>query len=85
MLKGQRAYADDPSGPAGKINPHEQAGDMTAPETSQNSIEPLTKGRRPDMQVCRARRALAASGGDAVALRSTALHGGGSKTRPASR
>src|ERR1700733_4347801 len=45
-----KSHADESSGPADSSFPHQQAEDMTAPETSTAaSKRPLTTGRRPDM------------------------------------
>src|ERR1700722_10088242 len=45
-----KSHADESSGPADSSLPHQQAVDMTAPETfTAASKQPLTTGRRPDM------------------------------------
>ena len=48
--RGRRAMRTKSSGPAEPSLPHQQAVDMTAPETFTTAPrQPLTKGRRPDM------------------------------------
>ena len=49
-MMGAKSHADKSSGPAEPSLPHQQAVDMTAPETFTTAPrQPLTKGRRPDM------------------------------------
>ena len=49
-MMGAKSHADESSGPAEPSLPHQQAVDMTAPETFTTAPrQPLTKGRRPDM------------------------------------
>ena len=46
-MMGAKSHADESSGPAEPSLPHQQAVDMTAPETfTTASRQPLTKGRR---------------------------------------
>ena len=56
-MMGAKSHADELSGPAEPSLPHQQAVDMTAPETFTTAPrQPLTKGRRPDMAAIFAHR-----------------------------
>ena len=66
-MMGAKSHADKSSGPAEPSLPHQQAVDMTAPETfTTASRQPLTKGRRPDMTAICGYRSLMGQGGEAL-------------------
>ena len=66
-MMGAKSHADESSGPAEPSLPHQQAVDMTAPETFTTAPrQPLTKGRRPDRTAICAFRSCTASRSPAV-------------------